>query len=212
MKINPNIDFEDEFDIDNLEEITWTFTVPSTPNFLTNRYVIYLPQIPYINENYSSKYPTIEGLYRVEGKQPSAGEFRTVAAGTSTEELVTAQIPHRIEFNEAQAGQTFTIVFWGGIASNINIDDINNLEIAQYLNGGGQNYQEVPAYNQDGTIDTVVLKDVDGNTVTTLKFTYNTDGSVATIYFTLNGIKYTKTYSYDSNMNWTGAVLTKEEV
>lgn len=105
LTANLRVDFDDS--IIELKEYNHEFTVPSTPNFpelQPSRYVVYLPEVPLLSDE--TKLPTISGLERITGRLPFAGEFRTVDA-------ITRLMPHRLEFNQAQAGQTLTCNFFG---------------------------------------------------------------------------------------------------
>jgi hypothetical protein len=82
---------------------TWTFKVPSAPNFMGGRYVVFLPGAMVLSE--VDKIPQISGFTRVEGAVPSAGEFRTIEVDNFEEYL----LKDAIEFHSSAAGSTLTI-------------------------------------------------------------------------------------------------------
>lgn len=114
-------DFDDSIEVTEYNSgLGYTFTIPASPNHRGNRYIVYLPEIPYLMDN--TKLPTISGMSRVENIQPATGEFRTVDAANSDIRLA----PHMVEFNSAQAGLTKTILFWS-YGSIINAEDFSEL-------------------------------------------------------------------------------------
>jgi parallel beta-helix repeat protein len=107
MMRNIDVDFDDSINVTEYNAgAGYTFTIPSTPNFRGSRYVIRLPEIPYLKD--PTKLPTITGMVRIEGAQPNTSEFRTVDVEDSDIRIA----PHMVEFNAAQAGTTQTIYFW----------------------------------------------------------------------------------------------------
>jgi hypothetical protein len=138
-----NADFDDSIEVTEYNNgLGYEFTAPSSPNFRGNRYAVYLPQIPYLKDvtkmiTVVSKTDSAYSLARIEGKQPEDGEFRTVDADNSEIRLV----PHRLEFNAAQAGQTFIAYFWcygsiytlglltKGHGSSVNADLLDGMEL-----------------------------------------------------------------------------------
>jgi hypothetical protein len=82
---------------------TWTFKVPSAPNFMGGRYVVFLPCVMVLTE--VGKIPQISGFSRVEGSVPASGEFRTIEASNFEEYL----LKDAIEFHSSAAGSTLTI-------------------------------------------------------------------------------------------------------
>lgn len=118
MKRNLQVDFDDSVEVTEFNGGTgYTFTIPSSPNFRGSRYVVFLPEIPYLFD--PTKLPTISGMNRVENILPATGEFRTCDVDFSDVRIA----PHMVEFNSAQAGLTKTINFWsyGSIIDNEDI-------------------------------------------------------------------------------------------
>ena len=104
---NIDVDFDDSINVTEYNTgLGYTFTIPSAPNFRGDRYVIRLPEIPYLKD--PTKLPIILGMTRVEGIQPNTSEFRTTDVANSDIRIA----PHLVEFHADQAGQTKTIFFW----------------------------------------------------------------------------------------------------
>lgn len=92
---------------------TYTFTVPSSPNFMGTRYVVFLPAVLMLDE--VGHYPAISGMTRVEGKLPADGEFRTITSANYNELL----LKDAIEFNSAQAGDELTLTNFYTVGSTV---------------------------------------------------------------------------------------------
>ena len=92
---------------------TYQITVPAVPNFMSSRYVVFLPAVMVLND--SGKIPIISGRTRVEGALPNVGEWRTIAAGSYD----TLLLKDAIEFNSADAGSIFTLTNYWTIGSTI---------------------------------------------------------------------------------------------
>lgn len=61
-------------------------------------------------------------------------------------------------------------------------------------------------YNSDGAVQTVTEKDPSNNVISTVTYTYNAVGDVATSVTVTNGKTVTTTYNYDANGNITTTV------
>lgn len=144
MPSNLRVDFNDS--IVETKEYNFAFTVPSVPNFPEeepSRYVVYLPETPLLTD--INKMPAISGLTRIIDRLPFAGEFRTV-------DSISRLIPHRLEFNQAQANAALTCHFYG-IGSPINAGDILTEENVQnkigYYNSKNNVSTRQYIFNQD---------------------------------------------------------------
>ena len=109
-----NVDFDNTI-IPFLYEGTgeYTFTVPTSPNFMGSRYVVFLPAVLVLND--ISMIPAISGYTRIEGGIPLTGEFRTIAAA----DYETLLLKDAIEFPAASAGATLTITNFYTIGSTV---------------------------------------------------------------------------------------------
>jgi len=94
----------------------WSFTIPSSPNFMGSRYVVWLPCAMVLND--ISKIPAIAAYTRVEDGVPSTGEFRTIPAASYS----TFLLKDGIEFAAADAGTTLTITNLWTIGSTVSPD------------------------------------------------------------------------------------------
>lgn len=144
MPYNLRVDFDDS--IIEIMEYNFSFTVPSTPNFpeiQPERYVVYLPETPLLTD--ANKMPTISGLERITGRLPFDGEFRIV-------DSISRLIPHRLEFNQAQAGDALICHFYG-IGSPVNPKEIITEENIQNKAGFYNSKNDVSIrqyiFNQD---------------------------------------------------------------
>jgi hypothetical protein len=91
----------------------WSFTVPSTPNFMGSRYVVFLPCVMILND--PTKIPAIATYTRIESGVPGAGEFRTIPVA----DYSTFILKDGIEFPAGAAGTSLTITNLWTIGSTV---------------------------------------------------------------------------------------------
>ncbi len=94
----------------------WSFTVPATPNFMSTRYVVFLPCTMVLND--PTKIPLISGYTRIENGIPDSGEFRTI----EVDKYGTLLLKDAIEFNSADAGASLTITNLYTVGSTVSPD------------------------------------------------------------------------------------------
>jgi len=102
--INIDVDFDNS--IDTTQVINEDIIVSTVTNFKGSRYVYRLKYIPFLGD--PAKLPTISGLTKVEGVSPATGEFRIVEQALN----LTHPSPHMLEFNSAQAGNSYQVSYW----------------------------------------------------------------------------------------------------
>ena len=94
----------------------WSFTVPAAPNFMSTRYVVFLPCTMVLND--PTKIPLISGYTRIENGIPDSGEFRTI----EVDRYSTLLLKDAIEFNSADAGASLTITNLYTVGSTVSPD------------------------------------------------------------------------------------------
>jgi hypothetical protein len=122
MIINAVTDFDDSIQPGSLKSVSYTIRVPSVANYPEEavtpaRYVVRLYHAPYLANQ--TLYPiTITGLSKV-STAPAAGEFRVV------DSILRAR-PHLLEFNVAEAGDTYTVSYYA-LTSVLDYQFIGNI-------------------------------------------------------------------------------------
>lgn len=104
------------------EDGEYTFTVPNEPNFMSTRYVVFLPAVIILSD--PLKIPAISGYIRIEGSVPGAYEFRTVEAANYD----TALLKNAIEFHSSAAGETLTLTNFWTVGSTVDPDIQSQIE------------------------------------------------------------------------------------
>jgi hypothetical protein len=122
MIINAVTDFDDSIQPGSLKSVSYTIRVPSVANYPEEavtpaRYVVRLYHAPYLANQ--TLYPiAITGLSKV-STAPAAGEFRVVDSILRTR-------PHLLEFNVAEAGDTYTVSYYA-LTSVLDYQFIGNI-------------------------------------------------------------------------------------
>lgn len=98
----------------------FTFTVPSSPNFMDTRYVVFLPCVILLTD--SGQRPIISGYTRIETGIPSTNEFRTIPVANYDEYL----LKDALEFPADSAGATLTVTNLYTIGSTVDPDGANS--------------------------------------------------------------------------------------
>lgn len=98
----------------------FTFTVPSSPNFMDTRYVVFLPCAILLTD--AGQRPAISGYTRIETGIPSTNEFRTIPVANYDEYL----LKDALEFPADSAGATLTVTNLWTIGSTVDPDGTNS--------------------------------------------------------------------------------------
>jgi len=116
-----NVDFDNSiipFLYDDTGE--YTFTVPSSPNFMGTRYVVFLPCV--IDLSDAGHYPIISGYTRIETGIPSTNEFRTVPVA----DYDTSLLKDGLEFPADSAGAVLTVTNLYTLGSTVDPNGSNS--------------------------------------------------------------------------------------
>lgn len=98
----------------------FTFTVPSSPNFMDTRYVVFLPCAILLTD--AGQRPVISGYTRIETGIPSTNEFRTIPVANYDEYF----LKDALEFPADSAGATLTVTNLWTIGSTVDPDGTNS--------------------------------------------------------------------------------------